>query len=372
VNTSEYSSPDLITPGSSPTDVIRMLARPGGMLPDEADQWPNVRHAFRDAMRSAIAKIPSYPRGRFKGRGIVIAGGGRYFASLYVTLRMIRNFGSRLPVEVWYFGKRKELSQWQQRILHDLGATCVDADAVAVARGGVRILNGWELKAFSVLNSSFEQVRYQDADSYPCRDPDFLFENRDFRRYGSLFFPDAPWMDLVPEVWETLGIPYRHEPTFESGQFLIDKSLAWEPILLASWMNQRSDFYYRIGPRKVIPVGKFQGHGLYGDKDTWHLAFRYLGREYGITPRAYEWIIPAMVHFGPDGPPIFVHRARKKFTLDEAKFPATLQDGPDFEPQLPMESQAHDFLNELRAIAPPECYDAVHTTFQKPPKFTTS
>jgi hypothetical protein len=55
-----------------------------------------VQQAYREAMAAAVATMPRYPRGNYSGRGVVIAGGGKYFASTYVTLRMLRPSALRL------------------------------------------------------------------------------------------------------------------------------------------------------------------------------------------------------------------------------------------------------------------------------------
>ena len=50
---------------------------------------------MRDRANAHLAAVPDYPAGRYRGRGVVIAGGGeRYFASLYVTI--LRSASPRL------------------------------------------------------------------------------------------------------------------------------------------------------------------------------------------------------------------------------------------------------------------------------------
>jgi hypothetical protein len=343
----------MITPDTPVADTKRLLCQGGKLgLPFDWRRWPNVQQAYREAMATAVTTMP-YPEGKYFGRGIVILGGGKYFGSTYVTLRMLRHVGCNLPVEVWYLGRKGEMLDWQATLLEKLGAKCVDADAVAANRP-VRILNGWELKAFAVLHSRFEQVLYLDADSYPCRNPQFLFDEPSFRQHGAMFFPDAPWMKLLPEVWEIMGIPFRDERTIESGQFLIDKRRAWQPLALTHWMNQRSDYYYHVGPRKSEQVGEHYGRGVHGDKDTFHLAWRYLNHDYVMPETDYAWIPPAVVQHAPDGQPVFVHRARRKFSLDGAYFWTSKQEGPEYEPKLPMEDIAHRFLAELCRLVPAE------------------
>lgn len=61
---------------------------------------------------------------------------------------------------------------------------------------------------------------------------------------------------------------------------------------------------------------------------------------------------PAVVQHAPDRKPIFIHRARRKFAIGDGAFNTSAQEGPEYEPKLPMEDLAHRFLAELRELAP--------------------
>jgi alpha 1,2-mannosyltransferase len=163
-----------------------------------------------------------------------------------------------------------------------------------------------------------------------------------------MFFPDAPWMKLLPEVWQAMGMEFIDERAIESGQFLIDKKKCWQPLALTYWMNQRSDYYFQIGPRKSGQVGPHFGRGVHGDKDLFHLAWRYLKRNYVMPNQDYTWISPALVQHAPDGDPVFIHRARRKFSLADTDFGTSKQEGPQYEPKLPMEDVAQGIVKELR------------------------
>jgi hypothetical protein len=324
-----------------------LCGRFGVAVPSDWRTYANVQEAYRQAMREAVTRMPHYPKGKYSGRGVVILGGGKYFASAYVTVRILRHVGCKLPIEVWYLGKKGEMPEQEAAILRELQVTCIDADAFP-SRPMLRVLDGWQLKSFAVLHSGFEEILYLDADSYPCRDPQFLFYDAGYCQYGALFFPDAPRMKLLPEVYKILGIPFQFERTIESGQFVVNKAASWHPLALAYWMNQRSDYYYFIGPRTSAHEGELYGNGIHGDKDTFHLAWRYLNLPYAMPAKDYTWISPAVVQHASDGQPVFIHRARKKFHLGDTEFSTTRQDGFEHQPKLPLEAQAHAFLDELR------------------------
>src|ERR1019366_8996938 len=91
---------------------------------------PNSTEMLRRA-EAFLAAIPTYPARRYRGRGIVIAGGGeKYFASLYVTVRALRHLGCRLPIQVWYLGRHDEMPADRQALLAPWQVECVDADEV--------------------------------------------------------------------------------------------------------------------------------------------------------------------------------------------------------------------------------------------------
>ena len=94
---------------------------------------------------------------------------------------------------------------------------------------------------------------------------------------GSLFWPDVPdhttgpWY-LSEDAWELMGLPFRHERQFESGQLVIDKRRCWRPMQLTMHLNEHSGYYYSV---------------FYGDKDTLRLAWRKVAQ------------LRHLVYFGP-------------------------------------------------------------------------
>ena len=73
-------------------------------------------------------------------------------------------------------------------------------------RHPARRLEGWELKAFDALHTPFEEVIFLDADSYPCRNPEFLFDQKDYKTRGAIFWPDIPIIDERLK-WTAFGVP---------------------------------------------------------------------------------------------------------------------------------------------------------------------
>src|SRR5262249_44820765 len=146
----------------TPPDVVRhMLDLPPRQQPQGWWGWANVQEGYRRAADEAIANLPPYPGGS-DGRGVVIVGGGNYFASAYVTIRVLRYVGCRLPIELWHLAG--EMTGPMRHAVSDYGVTCIDADEES-ARRPFRFLHGhwwkgWQLKPYAVAHSPFREVLF--------------------------------------------------------------------------------------------------------------------------------------------------------------------------------------------------------------------
>ncbi len=283
---------------------------------------------------------PAYPVGRFSGKGIVIAAGGSYWSSAYVTVRMIRNVGCTLPIQIWYLGGRGERDQRYETLLAPFGVTCIDADDHP-ARPSRRVVNGFEVKLFAVMNCPFEEVLFLDADSYPCEDPTILFDQPGYREVGGIYWPDMPETDAWTK-WNFWGVePFPPSCGWETGQYVVNKRQAWQQLTLAEWYDDHSDWCYGAGTK-----------GDHGDKGPHRVAWA----KARIAPVFFStqalWKSVAFVQPGPNGRPMFVHRCRSKFTVGKSKFTTTPQNGENIRGGLPLEKLAFDMLDELRRALP--------------------
>jgi predicted GH43/DUF377 family glycosyl hydrolase len=320
------------------TDLADLLAGPPPLMPDDWRSWPVTREAHLLLAERLLAAVPPYPAGSYHGRGVVIAGGGRYFPGVYVTVRALRHLGCRLPIQVWYLGRNEEMPAARQALLAPFAVECVDAEAVR-RRHPARILNGWELKVFATLHCPFEEVLFLDADCYPCRNPEFLFEREDYQLSGAVFWPDLMAADGRLD-WPAFGVadPGRGG-SVESGQYLLHKRLSWRALNLAWFYNDHSDYYYRH---------------CYGDKHTFEVAWTRCGQPWLMWQPLARWQDVAYVHLGPDQLPLFVHRCADKFRFEPESFPtAQRYPGPAYNPNLPLEAECWGWLGELlQALRP--------------------
>lgn len=292
--------------------------------------WPVTRRAILTLASDFIGTIVQ-PADVGTGRGIVTSAGPGHFPSLYVMLRRLRELGCALPVEVWHMN---ELDPAMCRVLAGLGAEVVNASAL---RGAipVRILRGWELKPYAVINSRFAEVLWIDADSIPVRDPAALFDSSQYADRGAIFFPDYPHWTLTADNWRAFGLMYTGGPnpyasvhdresfgkpipedfdvSWESGQFVVNKRRVWSELRLAGWWAEHSDYTFRH---------------VHGDKECFHIAWRMLNTSPAI-PRTFPgYDLHTMLQYGFDGEVWFGHRTQAKFVYGEFQ-PFAINHQPD-------------------------------------------
>ena len=269
-------------------------------LKNHYDQQPLNLHSAGMACERFVQNIPAYPD-CYRGRGIVICGGGvEYFTNAWVCINMLRHLGCQLPVELWHLGQ-KEVDEQMKSLLSPLGVECIDAYKVR-KRFPVRILSGWGLKPYAILHSPYRETLFLDADNVPVVNPEFLFDTPQFREHGAVFWPDFPHHDREKPaaVWRSCGLRQPREPEFESGQIVLDKKRCWSALRLCVWFNENSDFYYQY---------------LYGDKETFHLAFRKLKKDYVMVPQPIHALRGTMCQHDFQGRRIFQHRNTAKWNL---------------------------------------------------------
>jgi hypothetical protein len=258
------------------------------------------RNASSQAARF-LTTISEYPGG-YSGKGIVVCAGGiRYNTCAWVLIRMLRHLGCKLPIQVWYLGKKESDESWM-RLVEPYGVVCVNAleSTDKLLRS---TLNGWSLKSYAILHSPFEEVLLLDADNVPARNPQYLFDSPEYLQMGAIFWPDIlPTRTALDSPrWGIFGVAPRDEPEQESGQLLIHKKKCWRSLQLCDWYNKHSRFFYKY---------------IHGDKDTFRFAWHRVGQEFAM-PERYPEIIPhALVQHDFQDEPIFYHRVGDKFSLD--------------------------------------------------------
>lgn len=232
------------------------------------------------------------------GRGlVVVAGGARIFTNAYVLLHVIRNvLKSLLPVELWYFGQT-EISPAMAALIEPYGVRLIDANPL-IAATGANVRDGWQLKCFALVHSHFAEALLLDADQVPVTDPSACFDWPQYVETGAVFWPDVVDVRQENAIWPLLGLAPRRAVSFESGQLLVDRRRHAAPLAAALRLNEAADDVYQL---------------IYGDKDTYLLAWEMLKARYALVPhRPYndEFML---VQRDFDGNALFQHRTNAKW-----------------------------------------------------------
>jgi putative component of toxin-antitoxin plasmid stabilization module len=266
--------------------------------PSRFDDLPLSLSGARLALHKFLTTLPTLTP-TYAQRGIVIcAGGARFFTNAWVCISILRHLGCQLPIQLWHLDP-SELDPAMRRLLASLNVQPVNASSVR-RQHPTRTLGFWEIKPYAILHSPFRDVLLLDADNVPARDPAFLFDSQPYHQTGALFWPDRGRDPGSLPAWRSCGVPPPPEPGFESGQLLVDKHRCWPALRLALWFNEHSDFYYRY---------------LYGDKDTFQLAFRTLNTPYSLVPHPPQTLPGRMNQHHFDGSLLFQHRSEQKWSL---------------------------------------------------------
>jgi len=336
---------DQITPTTPPDAVAAALARPAVERSSESNwwRWPNVVEGFRRRVSDALQSIPEFPPPR-EPRGIVIVGGGKYLPSAYVTVRVLRHVGCQLPIEMWHFGDELDRPVCQQ--LKRYGVRFVNADDVARTHP-FRFLHGhwwrgWQLKAFALLHTRFRELLLLDADCYPVRDPEYLFQWPEYCRRGVVLWPDLPRSPTIvtDEACALFEIDWPSGRLTESGQMLVDRQASWRQLVLAGIYNQCADITY---------------HYVWGDKDTFPAAWQRIGKPYGRMWPECSTQADCLLQHDFLGRVIFQHRVSDKFTIDAPTFNSSAQPHREnrYHGALAHESFCFHALNELKELRRP-------------------
>ena len=288
---------------------------------------PLDRREFHRILREQfIEKMPPYPEGQFAGRGALILGGGKYEASVYVAIQMLRSCGWKHPIEVWFRSHEEYLSP---RIRRLPGVAVIDATEL-LQKAHRRSFSGWETKTFATIHSRFEEILYLDADAYPVRNPEFCF---DYLQSGLMVWPDGIYGDSLID-FSGYDLPHDGKIAINGGHYVLRKRQAWSVLQLANWFDNYSDYYYLCGC---------------GDQDAMRAAIARLGYVVDRIPRdgeVYHW--RCFVQRGPDSPEtLFVHRQGNKFAL-----PGEFHHPPEYSPNLPREAEAWQWFQDWMSQKP--------------------
>jgi hypothetical protein len=254
---------------------------------------------------------------KFSGRGIIIPTGSHHFlfaVHAILTFRYILN--SKLPIEVFYMGDG-DLDEAHRKLLK-LIPNVELVDLYSKLDKEKLNVGGWANKPFSVLASNFEEVILVDADVLFLQDPAVLFEKKEYKETGTLFFHDRSinWNhqkthDFIKTLVKfpsemTKSTRFWNEKTvheMESGVVVIDKKRALQGLLTVCKMNDDEE-------RKIIY------EWVHGDKETYWTGFdvamvpyaflpTYAGTIGYVNPKSDESICGGLHHVDDNKDPLW-------------------------------------------------------------------
>lgn len=311
---------DKIIPTTPVPQLKQVLMSVPGPFPPGWNSWPNVADAHRELF-DEFSRRRAGPAPPMEGRGIVSCVSAKagmssgknlaqgYMPGAWVMVKELRRLGCRLPITFANLGP----TEWDSsltKLMNDVGVSVMNLRDYW-ATDPWRILNGWETKPAAIIAAPYREVLFMDADNVPVVDPEYLFDEAQYKQAGAIFWPDLPPHDRkewLPEVvWKSISLPYNTCRAVESGQILIDKEKCWEELRLCRFLNEHSDFWYAL---------------VFGDKDTfclaWHKAAQIHGYplRYAMPDKGAGWNGGAITQHDFQGHLVFEHGARNKATLD--------------------------------------------------------
>lgn len=244
------------------------------------------------AHTSVLEAIPKkLPPGIFSGRGLVLTGGGTYFPMLLVAVKWIRDIDPTTPIEVFMGDASEYEPTYCDELFPTLNTKCVVLENVMGKNLYKEVLSKYAFKPLAILMSSFDEVYFMDADSYPLHNLTEVFESKPYKTTGMVLNGDYWDRYISPKFFDIAGVELGGSPSdiqserpgavpgksTESGQLAVSKSLHFRSLLLTCYYNV-------LGPEIFFPLIMQGGPGE-GDKDTYAVAATIMGEKFYQTQR---------------------------------------------------------------------------------------
>lgn len=224
-------------------------------------------------------------------RGIVFtAGHSGYFLNAYLNCRLLRDMGCKLPIAWFYMGDEMK-PEWCEQVkkidnvtLHDLGGNGVK----------IREKGGWQSKIEAIIQAPFDEVLFLDADNFPLRDPEYLFDHLKYKETGVVLWQDIwHWQpDRIKFLNEKYGIELTGTRQVEGGQMMFDKTRCMTGLLEVQKLNRNSEETYKI---------------VYGDKDTFLIGMLIAKQPFYINEHPAGVLVDGLMQKDLDGNNLFQH-----------------------------------------------------------------
>lgn len=262
---------------------------------------------------------------------LIVAGGKDQFINSYILVQLLRHhrIACNLPVEIVYYGQHEYHTPAADAMLAHGQATntvisFIDGSTVPATdlhpHRLVTQIKGFRTKVHALVYvTSFDWVLLLDSDNTPLADPTYLLQSATFQTLGNIIWPDF-WTDqwMKPVIYSVLGldVPWETDPKFrasEAGQVVINRVLHYDVLEYLYLLNLHSSS--GVGGAADGIVGKC----LWGDKDTYLLAFSLAGKAHlwnsiqhmpmqAVSKPSSRYLHAGMVQRGLQGELLFLHR----------------------------------------------------------------
>ncbi|CAR25294.1 alpha-1,2-mannosyltransferase MNN2 [Lachancea thermotolerans CBS 6340] len=268
----------------------------------EKTMLKETHYDFVESLKSLVL-----PKGTYKGDGIVTVGGGKFSMLSFLIIKTLRNLGTHLPVEVFIPPNDEGEEEFCNTLLPKYNAKCIYISDVLPEDIIENFdFKGYQFKSISIIASSFENLLLLDADNFPIKALDNIFEEEPYKSTGMVLWPDFWRRTTNPAYYEIADIAVNYKKrvrncmdditppqaytkdmknlenvplhdlegtipdvSTESGQLMIRKSRHLPTILLS--------LYYNVnGPTWYYPIFSQKASGE-GDKETFIAAANFYG-----------------------------------------------------------------------------------------------
>ena len=166
----------------------------------------------------AVQPRPTAVPDRFRGRGIVICAGGLPgLSEAWMCVRLLRERGCKLPVELWDCGADDGVSEMIE-LLRELGVTWVERSAFKTGLGRAPRSPG-EAQAYALAYSSFEHALLLTPGLGPAGNVEYLFDLPGLEECGALVWPDRPVRQITTQAWHLCGLEVSKANPLAPGPF---------------------------------------------------------------------------------------------------------------------------------------------------------
>lgn len=246
--------------------------------------------------------------------GILMVVYPKLLVSAYATIRTLRfAHNCSLPIEIWYSTSEMGPNATENGILKELVTKFAPITLQAIERQDV---GGFNSKVHAIVHTNLTNLLFLDADNLPVKDPTYLFETREFKEHGAVFWPDF-WhpahsifnINNQSLLWELLDLKFADMFEQESGQLVVNKKKSSAALKLLEFFAFRKPSIFE------------QFKLAWGDKDLFRLAwlktntsFHMIQSPPGMAGSLVQgkFCGMTMAQFDPSGELLFLHRNAMK------------------------------------------------------------